>query len=410
MALNFKKILSGKNTERFFCLEIGDSFLRGSFLEVSENKINVIFSSNRLLKNSDLSDDGFKKRISIELVKDFLKKINIPLGCKIIVIGASSFVFTVPAWVRVDRENSKEEINEGEIENLISQAVWKFLNLFRPQAVNLLNINESDILLSGIRNLSVKVNGHKVLNPIGFKAKTVEFLIEETFVNRDYYRDLEDALGRKFKIEFISELGLVDSEIIFRSFNFENSFSLLRFFPESVLILKSFYKNVSQEDISPPVLREESFLEWNSSFLPSCLGKKLNLDNETSLKIIDLVSKKNSSAKIEKFVKDSLIEEWDIFFKKISSKGKLEKENKIFVLDEKNIPDFIFNKKNKPKLEKPDVLKIIEKLGFSVFFKVSELEIESVFSSLAGFLEYYFSSREDQLNKMARRRAKWLIP
>ncbi|MFA5173342.1 MAG: hypothetical protein WC435_03015 [Candidatus Paceibacterota bacterium] len=410
MALNFKKILSGENTERFFCLEIGNSFLRGSFFEVSENKINIISSSSRLLKNSDLSGEGLEKKISIESVKNFLKETNIPSGSKIIIVGASSFVYTVPAWVRVDRMNHKEEINEGEIENLISQAVWKFLNLFRPQAVNLLGIGESDILLSGIRNLSVKVNGHKVLNPIGFKAKTVEFLIEETFVNRDYYRALEEALGRKFKIEFISELGLIDSETILRSFNFENSFSLLRFFPESVLILKSFYKNLSREDISLPVLKEESCLEWDSSFLSSCLGKKLNLDNETSFKVINLVSGKSSSGKIEKFVKDSLLEEWDVFFKKIYSKGKLEKESRIFVLDEKNIPDFIFDKKNKPRLEKPDILKIIEKLGFSVSSEVSGLEIESVFSSISGFLEYYFSSHEDQLNKMARRRAKWLIP
>lgn len=409
MASIFKKIIKKEKKERFFCLEIGDYFLRGTLFEIIEGKINIAFFSEKNISDSSFSVDSGKK-INPEEIKSFLENIKIPSNTKIIILGNPSFVFTVPAWIKIVRENNKDEITEGELENLISQAVWKFLNFFRPAAVNLLGIGESDILLAGLRNISLKVNGHKVLNPVGFKAKTVEFLIEETFVNRDYYRSLEDILSKKGKIEFISEIGVVDSEIILRSFDFDRSFLLFKFLEKSVLVLKSSFNEKFHDGISSSLIERKKNMNWDSSFLSVRLGEKLGLDKETASKLISAFSKKEVSLKVEKFIADSLLLEWSDFLKKISAKSRFEKEENIYIFEENKIPDFLFEKTDGLKMKKLDLFKLIEKFGFSLPYFPEVLKIESVFSSLSGFFEYYFANRDDHFNKMARRRAKWLIP
>ena len=54
---------------------------------------------------------------------------------------------------------------------------------------------------------------------------------------------------------------------------------------------------------------------------------------------------------------------------------------------------------------------LAEKFGFSLDFGKKNTKSDNFFfSSLAAFFEYYFSNRDEVLNKLAKRRAKWLIP
>jgi len=399
MPLNFKKFIDKKGKEKYFCLEISSSFLRGTLLTSSDQKIEIIDSQFKTLESP--REENISK-VDPEIIKEFINDIKIPSNSEIIILGSSSFIFTVPAWVKVQRE-SKEEVEEAELENLISQAVWKFLNVFRPQAVDVLGISETDILLADIRNLGVKVNGHKVLNPIGFKAKTIEFLIEETFVNRDYFRAIEEIFSQKSKPVFISELGLVDSQVVFRSFNFEKPFTLTRFFPGSVLALSCENREKFKEDISEPIISLVGDISWDKDIFISRLSEKLGLSYEPSSKIIEAFYAGEVSSKIEKFIKDLISLEWKDFTKKISK--KISPSKPVFIIEDKKIPEFVLRKKEKPKMEKLDIQKIFKKLGF----EIGDVE-ESLFSALAGFIEHYFSNHDDRLNKLARRRAKWLIP
>jgi len=398
MPLSFKNFLDKKSQEKFFCLEVSSSFLRGTLLATSGQQIEVLDS---WLDVFESSQEEKLSKIDPELIKNFLSDIKIPSGTKIIILGNSPFIYTVPAWIRVSRE-SKEEIEEAELENLISQAVWKFLNIYRPQAIEALKISETDILLADIRNLRVKINNHKVLNPIGFKAKTIEFLIEETFVDRDYFRAIEDVLPIKSAPAFISQLGVVDSQVIFRSLNFEEPFSLIRFYPGNVSIINSESKNKFKGDISESIIKLQGEISWDKDVFISRLSEKLKIDHQSASQIMDAFHSGEVSSKIHKFIKDSISLEWEDFLNKIAKKTS-SKQN--YIIEDKELPNFVYRRKEKPKLIQPDIAKTYKKLGFEVDNTQPDL-----FSAISGFIEYYFSFRDDRLNKLARRRAKWLIP
>ena len=82
------------------------------------------------------------------------------------------------------RLNANQKINEAELYNLTSQAIWQLFDKERSQISRRLDVSELDIILADARVLSVLLDGSKVINPLDFSARTIEIYLAVTLMKR----------------------------------------------------------------------------------------------------------------------------------------------------------------------------------------------------------------------------------
>ncbi len=103
---------------------------------------------------------------------------------KIIPLDSRSAV-TIFKIIQLERQNPGEELTQTDLENNLAQAVWKLFDGLRIEASGRLGINEADLLLADVRVIGVRVDGHQVINPEGFRGRTMEFNLCISLVKRD---------------------------------------------------------------------------------------------------------------------------------------------------------------------------------------------------------------------------------
>ena len=108
-------------------------------------------------------------------------------GYKTILALDSDFAHTVNSSIGIIRDNPKETITESDLDNILFQALWRFFDRYRATAAGRLGVGDVDVVLSDIRVGEIKLDGHKVINPVGFKAKSAEIYLSETFISRKLF-------------------------------------------------------------------------------------------------------------------------------------------------------------------------------------------------------------------------------
>ena len=112
---------------------------------------------------------------------------------KVIAAVDSSLATTIPIPLDLPREHGTEqsEVILPELENLIAQAMGKIFNQCRSEAAKRLAIHEIDTIMVGAKARNFKVDGHQVVNPVGFTGKKISLLLELTFTGRALFEDLK---------------------------------------------------------------------------------------------------------------------------------------------------------------------------------------------------------------------------
>jgi len=105
----------------------------------------------------------------------------------------------------IGRENPKAEITESEIENAISQAIWRLFNEERMMFAKRLDLSELDVVMADVRVLYIKLDGGTVVNPIGFTAKNIEIGLAEILVTRELSENIKSSMPKKGELVFTIE-------------------------------------------------------------------------------------------------------------------------------------------------------------------------------------------------------------
>lgn len=135
------------------------------------------------------------------------------------VIGLDSNT-AVTVFYSVDLPHqSRGEIKETDLENYLSKAVWKSFDALRGLAAGRLDVNESDLVLAGVRVVGIKVDGHEVINAHGFAGKNVQISLCITMVKRGAI--LKPKTKEKNEVEML-EIGSAAAYILWRKLNVPN--------------------------------------------------------------------------------------------------------------------------------------------------------------------------------------------
>src|SRR5581483_7543052 len=108
---------------------------------------------------------------------------------KMVVAADPSLATTMPIPLELSRERTQwvADITLDEIENLIAQAMQKVFTQCRSEAAKRLGVDDNHVILVGARADHFKIDGHTVMNPIGFTGKKVALVLEFTFTSRQVF-------------------------------------------------------------------------------------------------------------------------------------------------------------------------------------------------------------------------------
>lgn len=333
-----------------------------------------------------------------KLLKKFgrLKKYKIVLGLD------SHLATTIYSSVVLVRDRFKELIDEPELDNLISQAIWKFFDRQRSKVAVKMAASDLDVVLSDVKIRGVRLDGHKVVNPVGFKAKTVEIQFSQTFLLRQFADSVKDILPLD-QVVFISESGTAWSSVIAKSQEADN-FALANVFSGKTLIFAASGSQNSYWD---------HFL-WGENNLHASLASDLSIDPEVASKIVDLYNQGATSAAFKRRIENYIGRELQMLANGIGQAVKKMETNLVFVHPAFDLPAMFVNN-FRPDVGKPVRLRLLnldiisKNFGFDIKFK-NTAHAKNSFGPLATLLEWYLAPEDDRMSQMAKRRVRWLSP
>lgn len=378
-------LLRGRD-DRFLVVEIAEHTNR-----IADIKAN--FADNEIKFISTRSGPDIKK-----LIKKFgrLKKYKIILGLD------SHLATTIYSSVVLVRDRFKELIDEPELDNLISQAIWKFFDRQRGKVAAKMSVSDLGVVLSDVKIRGVRLDGHKVVNPAGFKAKTVEILFSQTFLLRQFAESLKDLLPLD-QVMFISESGTAWASVVAKSQEAE-SFAVANIFPGKTSIFAASGAQNSYWD----------HFAWGENNLYASLAGDLAVDPEVASAIVAKYNAGAMSATFKRRIETFISRELQMLANGIGQAIKKIDAETVFIHPFFDLPA-MFVADFRGSLGKPAQLRLLDldiiskNFGFDIKFKHAA-QSKNAFSFLATLLEWYLAPQEDRMSQMAKRRVRWLSP
>lgn len=355
----------------------------------------------RILKNWQRPFENLNAPEVLRETGSLLKKVrNLP-NYKIILSLDGRLATTIYSSVSLVRQKPSEVIDEADMDNLISQAVWRFFDRQREGVAKKMGVDEIDVLLSDVRIRGIKIDGHKIINPIGFKAKSVEVYFSQTFIVRDFIRGLRDILPVG-KLVFMTEAGTVLAHAALKTLKSDHLF-LANLFPGQTVIYTA----------APGKLKYLDSYDWGENNLISHLKTHLLLKPEAAKAVVDLYNKNKASPLFLRRLENILIKELQVFLNGLES--TLDKEQtRVYLNPYFNLPLITFSQRCQARLGKSLKISplstdlISEKFGFEVKFNKSA-QIKNLLTILAVLSEVNSLPKDDKLSRLARKRVRWLV-
>ncbi|MBI3638533.1 hypothetical protein HY227_02210 [Candidatus Wolfebacteria bacterium] len=392
--------------ERFLIITfLGDlidiSAVRADF----KNKtVNVIFQEK--IKFDSLS----------KLKKIFLTSFY-PQTYKVILAFDSKNALTNHETISLKREDPKKAIDEADIENLVSQALWKVFDYGRIMSTKQLNLNDLEILLVDTKIHELKIDGRRVLNPIKQKGEKIDITVSQTFANRSLFDRVSKMLPKRAKIVLAIEGGVAASRLIGRLAGKKN-FVFGKVLDDATSI------HIAKKDSGGKISFFDYF-SWGKNGFYASLEVELGVCRDTGKSILKKFFKKEMSDEFERRFGKIFSQEIIGLTRGLTHAASRTKHNLVFL----DFPPLIPNK-NLPKMILPvDSIQAMKFLGFkqgSGFFDfipgINPLLLsrrknisngtyqQPDFVSLASLFEFYFLPQEDLVNRLAKRRIRWLMP
>ncbi|MBI4992104.1 MAG: hypothetical protein HZB99_02695 [Candidatus Harrisonbacteria bacterium] len=382
--------------DRYLLIEALNHYVQVTVLKADFEKKKIRILGNWVSLVAEFSTFNILKEI-----KFLLKNVRKLHRYKIILSLDSDFATTIYSSISLVRPNSKETIDEADIDNLISQAIWRFFDRHRLKVAQKMNIDDVDVLLGDVRIRGIRLDGHKIVNPIGFKAKAVEIYFSQTFTSRDLMRGFRDLLSKE-NIALVTEAGTAISHVFSRIAG-QDRFFIANLFPNQTSIYFSSSGRLGHLDN----------FEWGENDLTHLLGRYLKVDPLIAKTIIQSYSAENASENFLRRFENILLKELQMFANGLET--LVEKESSdIYVNSFFNLPPLIFSDRFHSRFQKPIKLLplstnlIIEKSGFEVQFKHS-VSVKNLATILAALLEINFLPQNDKMSHLANRRVRWLV-
>lgn len=375
-----------------------DSFL---IVEINDNDFKIIparanFKDRRIRIAKPLK---IKEGATLE---ERIKKVKHLSQYKIILSLDSPIACTIYSSVSLVREKAELKIDEADLDNIISQAIWRFFDRQRKVVSNKMNVDDIDVVLSDVKIWDIKLDRHRVINPLGFSPREVNVRLSQTLFKRPIFSIVEAIFPSDSLIhmtESHASIGRILGEVIR-----EKSFLVANILPRKTNLILNDGERIATVD---------SF-NWGEEIFLEEVGKRLSVTSDIAKYISHVYNKKQASPLFLKKVGGILEEEYYTLINGLDNViSRLEIQN-LYLNAPYELPEFIFHLHFKNKNGKNIKIHPIsenfigENFGFAVGFDsmAKRFELSSV---AALILDNYLSPQNTMANNIAKRRARWLM-
>lgn len=320
---------------------------------------------------------------------------------KIMVSLPPKLATTVYSGVSILRDRPRDPIDEADLDNLLSQAVWKFFDRYRATAAKKMGAVDIDVLLTDVRVSQIRLDGHRVVNPIGFKAGTIEVQMNQTFTTRAAMHELKEALPIA-NIVLITESGTAGLHVLSRIHK-EEDLVMASIFPGETDFFSSNNGRLAYHDQ----------LAWGSDQLGRVLERELAVSAPMARAIMAAAGRGQVSSAVAKKIENILLDELQELVRGLSS--AMKKEHRLVYLNAFfDLPPVAFSNSLKRKFDgvvrlgKAGLECISENYQFGLECKESVGQYNLF--SIAALLVEHTMLPNDGLSKIARKRVRWLSP
>jgi hypothetical protein len=175
--------------DTFFALEVLGPLLRGSVCTANrEHALIHIVRTVSVTRNQE-SPYAFAAQIPA-----LMAACRSPHGAGVAVLLDAPLAAMLSGSVSLLRSDPLSEIRQAELENLIGHGLWKLSGSMRASAAEKLGIAEIQTCVADADVVQVRLDKHRVVSPVGFPARTVEFTCRQTFVDSKLLAALEAQL------------------------------------------------------------------------------------------------------------------------------------------------------------------------------------------------------------------------
>ncbi|MBI3588975.1 MAG: hypothetical protein HY093_00975 [Candidatus Liptonbacteria bacterium] len=370
--------------EKFLILEVHDQRTEGFLLSLdSEKNLNL----------ETTWDDFSLARLSRQ-VRRHLQ------NWKVVVSADSRLALTAILPIKLEREAglASSPLSSIELENLLAQASARIFTQVRGEASRELGIEELDTILIDNRVSNFKVDGHHVMNPLEFRAKKIDAVLELTLTTRAIF----DHWKNFFSIGETKNFFFTESA---RAELF--ALKKIRPLPLNLLILnrEGHSELFRLEKAAVGELVHRSKIKWFSNLIFESLTSTLGVSDPVARKIYDLYLSKNLSPRLTRHFNLSLKPVFSSLFRHLENhpvKGPLYMD-----IDLK-LPPFIPKKQGGAILADLPLGDLLDQLGFRTDFTQWPWPNLGAFRHLAPFFEFYYNNEELAINHWLRRRLHWL--
>ncbi|MDP2695773.1 MAG: hypothetical protein Q8O87_00800 [bacterium] len=394
----YNKVLSLiKNGNRFLVIEILNHELKATLIKADFTKrtFNFIKSKSEPIESADYNYENIAAKLE-EILSVFGKLQRF----KILLNLDPRLATTIYSGVALVRDNNKDPIDDGDLDNLISRAIWGFFDRHRSKVAAKLGINDLDVILSDVQVNGIKLDGHKVINPIGFQAKSVELQLSLTFTVRDLINRIKNILPKE-NIVFISEDGSAWSHLL-SGISESDRFILANVFLEETTLFS----------VHGSALGYLDTFDWGKANLSRALMDKLSVNKITAERILEKYSVSDASPTFIKKLESLIIDELTLLIKGLEhAMGKAD-VRQVYLNPFFAMPPVVFSNYFKNKFSKSIKLKHVHNGLVSQKFN-HELKLKdanhNAVATLTGVLMGGAMARNEHISKIAKRRIRWLI-
>lgn len=313
----------------------------------------------------------------------------------VVIAADSSLAYTTVVPISLKRDSAQAPLVPIELENLLSQAVGKIYNQCREAASRELGVNDLDTVLAHSKIVNFKVDGHRVMNPVGFRARTVEAVFDLTLTSRDVLRDVQALLASRDNFFFteISRAELMSLRTVFEP-------------PLNVLTLgvpRSLLSTMRSAAVGFNIHR--TVIKWRPDACVNALVDEWNVPSKAARDLYGLYLSHALSANLERALSRLFAPSLKRLFDGVRA---LKLRGAVYTTSESPLPFGMPCAKGRTVLEDPPLLKILDHFGFHMDFDDAPIGREHLFRRLAPFIEFYYDKSESPINRWLRRHLHWL--
>lgn len=321
---------------------------------------------------------------------------------KIIFCLSHQLATTLRLPISLPRTDPKIPITEAELENLVSRGLWKLFNQKRRVSAVKMNVPDVEVKVCDADILGVRLDGHRVLDPIGFSAREITLQCQETLIIQPVLHALLQTVPQEQIISF-QETGLAWPMLICAAGVQEEFLFLCVLAAETIL-----YRYTSEN------LEFLDTLAWGSQDILKNVASNFGVAESEAEPLIDLYRSRAASPAVLKKLEAAITQELAILFQGIEAHRPAGKFRPVFISSQWRLPLDLLTERYLRRLDLhflPTLLSndwISEKFGYTL--KLSEGDQEAVLpdSLFAALISYQTQNHEAPLAKLAKRRVRWL--